>query len=363
MSTAREIIQLALKECGVIGVGQTPLAEDVNDAFILLSRMVAQWQRKRWLIPALMDISMPGNSQRSNTIGNGQYYNHPRPDKIQSAYVVQTNGVPDTIIVESGADFNNDFSNDFNIGGNITEVSSGNLGLNVSIPLRLIFSYEDYSRLAVKSLLSLPNYLFYDAAVPYGNVFAWPIPDSRYEVHLIVKSALGFSTSIKSGVISNYGDGYIDGEYLAVPLLNVPTLTKRPGIGVNATANISVLGGTIAEITIVNPGEYFRVNDFVTVDTGFMGFDGSGFRFKITNLVSNLDANLMLEPEYDEALHYNLAIRLCSMYQLSPQQSTVTLAKVALNTIKIANTQVPTMGMPNTLTQPRAYNIYSDYGY
>ena len=39
--TARDFVTLALKEAGVLGVGQTPLPEDINDCFVLLNRMLS----------------------------------------------------------------------------------------------------------------------------------------------------------------------------------------------------------------------------------------------------------------------------------------------------------------------------------
>src|SRR5665213_91297 len=89
--TARDVISLAYKEAGILAVGQTLLAEDVNDGLIYLRQMVAQWQRKRWLVPSLIDISTVGNGLISNPIGNGQFWNIPRPDKIQGGYVIQLN--------------------------------------------------------------------------------------------------------------------------------------------------------------------------------------------------------------------------------------------------------------------------------
>src|ERR1700761_4882147 len=139
MATARDFIILALKEAGVLGVGQTPLAEDINDCFVLLNRMLAQWQRRRWLVPNLIDIKAIGNGQISNLIGPGQYYNSPRPDKIQAAYFKQLN-------------------------------SGNTVNTDVSYMLRPIWSYENYAEVQLKSLATWPQYFFYDAAFPYGNV-------------------------------------------------------------------------------------------------------------------------------------------------------------------------------------------------
>jgi hypothetical protein len=58
MTTARDFITLCLREAGVTGVGQTPLPEDITDGFTILSRMLSQWQKRRWLVPNLIDTSL-----------------------------------------------------------------------------------------------------------------------------------------------------------------------------------------------------------------------------------------------------------------------------------------------------------------
>ena len=76
-----------------------------------------------------------------------------------------------------------------------------------------------------------------------------------------------------------------------------------------------------------------------------------------------LTTEVDLPPEYFEALHYNLAVRLRPLFQLPPDQSIIQLAKLALNTIKNANAQVPSLEMPNDLIRGSNYNIYSDQQY
>lgn len=238
-ATARDFIILALKESGILGVGQTPLAEDINDCLVLLQRMTAQWQTRRWMVPGLTDIVQVGNNAISNTIGPGGYWNVPRPDKIQAGYFIQLN-----------------------------------TGLTpVSLPLAATFSYEDYARITIKNLNSLPDTFFYDGnnVNGLGNIFIWPIPSAVYEIHLIVKSQLGWPTNINS-------------------LFTLP-------------------------------------------------------------------------DQYAEAVHYNLALRICSMYSVDPKPSTGGLAKVALNTIKVTNTQIPELQMPPALRQGKAFNIFNPDGY
>lgn len=240
MTTARDIVTLAFKEAGILGVGQTLLAQDVNDGFTYLYNMAMLWQRKRWLIPALMRVNALGNNAVSNTIGTGGYYNIKRPDKIQSGYFVQVNTGPTP----------------------------------VSMPLRQIFSYEDYVKIAIKDLNTFPTHFFYDNAwtAGFGNVFIYPIPSASYRIYLLIKSQLGFPT--------------------------------------------------------------------------------------------DLDSVFELPEEYLEALHYNLAIRLCSGYDIEPKESTKKLAKNALQTVRNANVQIPTMNMPTAVIgNNRGFNIYNPDGY
>jgi hypothetical protein len=242
--TARDLIALSLKQAGVSGVGQTPLAEDTNDCFQLLMQMIALWNKNRWLVPALIDISTIGNNAKSNPIGPAQFWNVARPGQVKGAYIVQ-----------------------LNTGGNA-----------VSLPVRQIFSYEEYIRIAVKALNSLPTSMFYDGAWPNGNVFFWPIPNNSYECHLLIQQQLGWPVALA----------------------------------------------------------------------------GAG---------TGLDTVFTLPDEYQEAIFYNLSIRISSMYGLTATADTTKLARAALNNIKGDNTQVPKLQMPAGLRRRNQFTIYNPDGY
>lgn len=309
MATARDFITLALKEAGVTGIGQTPNAEDINDCFTLLHRMLAQWQKKRWIVPNLIDVYAAGNSQKSNLIGPGQYYNSARPDKIQAAYFKQLN--------------------------------SGNN--NVSYPLIPIWSYEDYSRIALKDLNSWPTYYFYDAAFPYGNVFIWPIPTSAYEIHLIAKGPIGFTIELKTGQIVSGGSGYVNGVYPDVPLINTS------GFGSDGTVDITVAGGIVTQVAIKEVGDGYKISDLLSASNTNLGGTGTGFSWKVTDVTDSLDAEFNMPPEYEEAIHYNLCVRIVSMYQLPANPVAGKLAVLALNTIRNSNSQISQLQMPAAL--------------
>lgn len=320
--TARDFITLALKEANVSGVGQTPLDEYVNTGFTLLNRMLAQWAKRRWLVPMLKDVKAVGNYNRSNPIGPGQYWNTERPDKIFSGYFIQLNAS----------------------------------GTPVSYPLKQIFSYENYLNVALKDLRSMPTRFFYDGAFPYGNVFITPLPGPGYEIHLLIKGAIGFLTSLSAGVILTGGAGYTDGVY------NNITLTD--GTGAEAQATITVAGGIITTIVITAGGFGYVLNDTLSVETvAPFSLVGSGFTYQVTGLTGSLDTEFNMPPEYEEPIHDNLVMRLCKFYNKPINPATAGFAKVGLNTLKNANAQVPTLGMPAGLVSSGGFSLYNPDNY
>ncbi|MNE04068.1 hypothetical protein D3C80_965910 [compost metagenome] len=149
MTTPAELITLALKQSGVIGVGQTASAEDMNDAFKLLQMMLGQWQVDRFAVFHLITTSKVCTGAQSYTIGPGGDFNIPRPDRISSAFIRQlTQDQPNQ------ADY----------------------------PLTIIDAREDYNRITLKEQGTWPVYLFYDSGFPMGTLYPWSIPDSQFEL-------------------------------------------------------------------------------------------------------------------------------------------------------------------------------------
>jgi hypothetical protein len=168
--TAQDMCYLALKNASLLGVGQTPLTEDLTDVFNLLNGMLGLWSRNRWLIWHLLDLACPTpqTTKREYSIGPGGDYDFPRPDRLEGAYFRQFVSGPGV-----------------NIGGG-----------PVDFPLQLLQSMEDYSLIALKYLTTWPQAVFYDAAFPYGQILPVPIPNvANSELHVLIKDTLNqFST-------------------------------------------------------------------------------------------------------------------------------------------------------------------------
>lgn len=169
MTTAAALINLAFKDSGVLGVGQTPRAEDTNDALLRLNLMIGQWSRRRWLVYCLVDSSVVCDGSLRYSVGAGGDINITRPDRIEAAYIRQVNASPQTPI---------------------------------DWPLELIESREEYSQIAIKTLAAAPSeYLFYESSFPLGYIYPWPLPNDQYSVHILTKAVLQQFAAVSDNVL------------------------------------------------------------------------------------------------------------------------------------------------------------------
>lgn len=236
--TVGDLITLSLQDSGVFGDGQSIDGRDANNALTRLNRMVAQWNRKRWLVFELINVGVVSTGAESYTVGPGGDFNTPRPDRLEDGcFVRQLNTAPPN---------------------------------QVDYPLRVVPSKEDYNRIRLKTMGTWPDTIFYDSAFPLGSVFPWPVPSaSIYEIFILLKNQISQFTGLSQPI-------------------NLP-------------------------------------------------------------------------PEYEAALDYNLQVRLRVAYRLPPDPAMVALAKDALNTIRGANVQIPTLRMPPAVVSgTRNYNVFSD---
>ncbi len=150
-TTAGDLINLALRDSGVLGVGQTALDQDTADGLFRLNMMLSQWNRRRWLVYHLIDSSCACSGAASYALGTGQTINIARVDRLDAVYVVKA--------------------------GNTT-------------PLRIMQSREEFDRIVAMGQTGDPLYAFYDSGYPNGAVFLWPLADSSFTLHVATKEVL-----------------------------------------------------------------------------------------------------------------------------------------------------------------------------
>jgi hypothetical protein len=156
MTTAIDLITLALKDIGALGIGQAVSAEDTADALATLNMMLGQWQGERLSVYHLVDTAIPSTGAQSYTVGTGGNFNVQRPIKINAAYA---------------------------------RLNAGS-ATPIDYPVTILDSREDYSRIALKALQSFPSYAYYDPAYPLGNLIYYPVPDSTFQLHIVTMEAL-----------------------------------------------------------------------------------------------------------------------------------------------------------------------------
>ena len=240
--TVSQLLNLAMKDAGIIGQGQPATGEDINDALTLANFMLAEWQVQRWYIWHLAEYAFTATGAQSYTVGPGGNLAVPYiPNTIDDAFVRQ--------LISAAPN-------------------------QVDFPLKIITAREDYDRIALKQLTSFPRYAFYDYdnEAGFGYLYPWPVPQAGlYEVHILVKAQL----------------------------------------------------------------------------TQF----------------ASLTQSITLPPQYQSALHYNLAKRFAAHWKVPLDMATEKLAKNSIEVVKGGNVQMPTLQTPVELTRNAIYDIYSDQVY
>lgn len=157
-STFGDIIEAALRNTGIIGLGQTASSEDMNQACAALNDMIAQWQQRRYLVYRLVEQTVQCNGSQYYTVGPGG----------------------DISVVQRPAEINAAFAR---------QVINANPN-QIDYPLSILPSREDYSHIAMKSLQSFPEWCWYDADTPLAKLYVYPVITNQFELHVIFRQQL-----------------------------------------------------------------------------------------------------------------------------------------------------------------------------
>jgi hypothetical protein len=219
MTTAVDLITLALKDIGALGIGQAISADDTADALATLNMMLGQWQGERLSVYHLVDTAISSTGKQTYTVGTGGDFNVQRPIKINAAYA---------------------------------RLNAGS-STPIDYPVTIIDSREDYSRIALKALQSFPGWAYYDPAFPLGNLTFYPVPDNTFQLHIVTMEALPQFTA--AGQAINLPPEYMAairynlGLYLA-PSYQIEPQRSLVGLALNAKRVVKRMNSQIPSMTM-----------------------------------------------------------------------------------------------------------------
>jgi hypothetical protein len=218
-TTALDLITLALKDIGALGIGQSISADDTADALATLNMMLGQWQGERLSVYHLVDTAIPSTGAQSYTVGTGGNFNIQRPIAINAAYA---------------------------------RLNAGS-ATPIDYPVTIIDAREDYARIALKALQSFPSYAYYDPAYPLGNLIFYPVPNNTFELHIVTMEALPqFATP---ATVINLPPEYMTAIRYNLAMFLAPSYQIDPqrtliGLAVNAKRIVKRMNTSIQAMTM-----------------------------------------------------------------------------------------------------------------
>lgn len=192
MTTALQIINEAFEEIGVKEVGQSLPAEDADRGLRLLNRVLGTWATMRLLAPYSTTVSVPMTGAASYTIGPTGGLVAARPVKILSAVARDAYGMDYSVAVIDKARWD-------------------------AIPDKTTTGGP-------------PRFVWYDASIPNGRVYVYPLADSAYTLRLEAQALLASFANLSTDV--TLADGYFNAMSLAL------AVAAAPGYSVQVSADL-----------------------------------------------------------------------------------------------------------------------------
>jgi hypothetical protein len=154
----------------------------------------------------------------------------------------------------------------------------------------------------------IPKY--YGQFSPYTYIIG-PTPDANYQTEL---HYYYYPVTIVQGSIANFGtitpgSGYTNGIYEAVNLTG--------GEGSAATATITVSGGVVTSISLINGGYFYNIGDILSVSVSSIGGTGSGFSVPVS-AIQNSSGTSWLGDNFESVLLYG-SLREAVIFQKGEQ--------------------------------------------
>ena len=172
MATVRDLIKGSLRLIGAISTGETPAADEMQDALSVLNDMTDSWSTENLIIisKAIETFNLVGG-QQTYTMGVGGNFATSRPQKIEYAAVKDVG-----------------------------------LSTPSEFPLSLL-TVDEWSNIPTKSLSGgLPTKLYCDYANPLSNLILWPAPSVSKQI--VITSWKPLTRFATIGALVDFPPGY-----------------------------------------------------------------------------------------------------------------------------------------------------------
>ena len=142
MTTAKDIIIGAIRQCSSVTPGEAVEGTELGDALFTLNDMIGSWSAESFMPPFKTKTTFPlVQGQESYTIGTtgSPNFNQMRPDGISNVYFT------DTTNPQSPIDYAGDVA----------------------------MTQDQYNSIALKSVAGIPRWLYYDPQYPNGVIYIY----------------------------------------------------------------------------------------------------------------------------------------------------------------------------------------------
>lgn len=148
--TRDDVINASLRTLGVIGVGESPVSEDLTNCSQALNILIKSWVKDGIPLWVTQDISVPCvTGQDTYSLGPTGDIVMSRPMRIVDAFIRDSNNLDTTLIQ---------------------------------------ISRQEYDVLGNKFSQGIPNQFYYDNQIPNGNLILYNVPvDSTRTIHIQIQ--------------------------------------------------------------------------------------------------------------------------------------------------------------------------------
>ena len=352
MTTANTVIQLALRTSGVIGIGQTAAAEDSNDALLLLNDMIGVWNAERVVrvIPTVLATFPNLATDVPSWTGNENPLIWGLATRLRTAYALP----PD----ESMAKLADDARQLLQANNRQQAISAVGTGLLTALQivyaaLRAAGRITDTQGVAQTSQDVTDAFGALQAMMALWGKRRWLVWSLQ---ELVIPSTGARSYLVGPGQTVNVARPDNIQDAFARLLSTSPpnqidyklqVLDSREDYNSIALKSLTTFPATV----YYQPDYPFGSLFFWPVPT--TQFELHVFVKSGIQQFATINDAIALPAGYSEALVYSLAERLIALFGLPERPAVSALARAAVNTIRVANSQVGNLTIPSAVLGQR----------